>query len=63
MIVILNNGTRIAIPKDAVQSIMQKLAKGEATQWQVQIDLTNSEITSILNLKDVSAIVKEEDIL
>ncbi len=63
MIVILNNGTRIRVPKEAVQNIMQKLASEEATQWQCQIDASNMEITSIFNLKDVSAICKEEDIL
>lgn len=62
MIVILNNGTWISIPKEAVQDLVQKLVKGDATQWQCQIDTSNNEITSIINLKDVSAICREEDI-
>ena len=63
MIVILNNGSRINIPKDAVQSILQTLLSGEVKQWQCQIDASNKEITSILNLKEVSAICHEEDIV
>lgn len=63
MIVILNNGTRISLPREAVQDIMQKLAKGEATQWQCQIDTSNSEITSIINLKQVAAICRPDDIV
>ena len=63
MIVILNNGTRISIPTEAAQNIVTKLVSGEATQWQCQLDAANKAITSVLNLKEVSAICAHGDIM
>lgn len=62
MIVILNNGTRISLPHEAVQSIQRSLMTESVTQWQCQIDISSSRITSIVNLKEVSAICEEDDI-
>lgn len=62
MIVILNNGTRISLPHEAVQSIQRSLMTETVTQWQSQIDVSTSRITSIVNLKEVSAICEEDAI-
>lgn len=63
MIVILNNGTRISIPKEAAQAIAQALVAGEVQQWQIHMDGRNKEISSIINLKEVSAICLPGDIM
>lgn len=63
MIVILNNGTRISIPKECVQSISQAMMSGEIKEWNIQIDARNKEISSLINMKHVSAICLHGDIM
>ena len=64
MIVILTNGTRIKIPKQTAQAIMQGLLKTpRANQdWQCILD-TDKNQTSGFNLMYVAAICSEEDIV
>lgn len=61
--IVINNGTRISIPKEGVQSISKALMAGEVKQWQCQIDGRNKEISNIINLKEVSAICLPGDIM
>lgn len=63
MIVILNNGTRIKVDQETVQAIFGNILGSEgAKQWQT---ISNGKGLYLMgfNLKDVSAICKEEDIL
>ncbi len=64
MIVILTNGTRIKIPKETAQAIMQALLKTPRAShdWQCILDTEKNE-TSGFNLMYVAAICSEEDIL
>jgi len=61
MIVILNNGTRIKISNEQAQAILRQLVSDDARQWQCQF--AGLTIISGFNLKQVSAICAEEDII
>lgn len=63
MIVILNNGTRIKINKETAQAIFRQLMSEDVRQWQCQFAPGEENATSGFNLRQVSAICAEEDIL
>lgn len=64
MIVILNNGTRIKIPKETGQQIVQGLLKStEAVpRWHCIMNTETNEV-SAFNATYIAAICAEEDIL
>lgn len=63
MVVILNNGTRIKIDTEGAQAIAQNLLSEKAMQWQCQLNTGDKNIIHLFNLKEVSAICREEDVL
>jgi len=63
MIVILNNGARIRITDQMAQAIFRQLLNDEARQWQCQFVNGAPDASSAFNLKQISVICKEEDIL
>lgn len=64
MIVILNNGTRIRIPKEMAQALVQGLLKSResAEKWFCVID-TQNNATSAFNPVHIAAICAEEGII
>jgi hypothetical protein len=64
MMVILNNGTRIAISKETAQDIAKDLVKSNALQerWFCIVDSGSGAITAF-NMKHVSAICDEDDVM
>lgn len=63
MIVILNNGTRVVVPKEFVQRMVQDMAAGNTKQWQINMNTDSKEILQVINLKDVSIICTVEDVV
>ncbi len=66
MIVILNNGTRIKIPKESVQTIFKALleSRDNAQRWHCFISsIDGSDQLRGFNMQQVAAICQEEDII
>jgi hypothetical protein len=63
MILILSNGTRIKVHPNVAKSIAKSLMEGDAKQWQCHFDGADQTILDIINLKEVAAICREEDIV
>lgn len=63
MILILNNGIKLQIPVEQAQGIVKNLMAENLSQWQIQMDTRNSMLNSVINLKEVSVICHEEDIV